>query len=71
MRSDIRKPNNRSKIPTKSLNFPHTLKKGVQGVPKDTTDRETKHNCPTDMHFDDKKGRCIKNEKKGLRTHHS
>ena len=71
MKSDIHKPNYRSRAPTKSLNFPTTLGKGVSGVSKDTTDKEAKHNCPTDMHFDDKKGRCVQDEKKGLRTHHS
>ena len=59
MRSDIRKPNNRNKIPTKSLNFPHTIKKGVSGVPKDTTDLEATHDCPDGMVFSNKAGKCI------------
>jgi len=63
--SDIEDPDpeDRSKVPTKSLRFKHTLGR-VDGVPQ-----ETKHNCADNMIFSDKRGRCVKpgipsNEKK-------
>ncbi len=27
--------------------------------------KESKHNCATDMHFDDKKGKCVTNDQHG------
>ena len=46
-------PNDRSKVPTKSLRLSVKTKGKIQ-VPH----QEKKHNCPTDLVYSDKKGKC-------------